>query len=94
MTYLKVRWRHSEPSEPVWLYSELDGSRRETRKVEVFADGRRGFADGTVAVGSTSLGVTPIPTVEEIARDPQFEATTISNEEFEREWSSRRRQQR
>ncbi len=44
MKYIKVKWLHSHPDEPVLLYSELDKDRWETRKVEVFADGRIGFA--------------------------------------------------
>lgn len=43
--YLKVRWFHENSDEPVVLMSELDASRYEVRKVEIFADGRIGYAD-------------------------------------------------
>jgi hypothetical protein len=39
MNYIKVKWNHALPDEPVWFYSELDAERWETRKVEIFADG-------------------------------------------------------
>lgn len=41
MKYLFVRWIHNFPDEPVLLYSELDKSRFETRKIEVFPDGKK-----------------------------------------------------
>ena len=53
MEYIMVKWLHSHPDEPVLLYSELDKDRWETRKVEVFADGRIGFASATEATPST-----------------------------------------
>ncbi|WP_421996326.1 DUF6881 domain-containing protein [Reyranella sp.] len=43
MKYIKVRWRHCLPNEPVTLYSEIDEDRWERRKVYVFADGSFGF---------------------------------------------------
>jgi hypothetical protein len=43
MKYVKVRWNHALPNEPVVLYSELDDQMWETRKVEVYADGRADF---------------------------------------------------
>jgi hypothetical protein len=49
MTYLLVRWRHSNPDEPVVLYSELDDQRMQRRKIDIYPDGRWGFADETVA---------------------------------------------
>jgi hypothetical protein len=72
MEYIKVKWLHSHPDEPVLLYSELDDNRWETRKVEVFADGSIGFASATEDTSSTNtkLSIVPIPTVEEIASDP------------------------
>ncbi|MEI8409456.1 MULTISPECIES: DUF6881 domain-containing protein [unclassified Kribbella] len=87
-TYLKVRWIHDFPDEPVELYSELDPDRYEVRKVEVFRDGRRVRADESTTTGGTLLGVVPAPTLEEIAEDGEFEPSAISRVEFEEAWQS------
>jgi hypothetical protein len=44
MIYIKVKWSHSFPDEPILLYSELDRERCEIRKVEAFPGGRMGYA--------------------------------------------------
>lgn len=90
MTYIKVQWKHSFPDEPVTLYSELTAERWETRKIEVFRDGRCGYADSTETAGGTKLGKEPIPNLSEIAADPQFEPIEISKDDFERVWVARR----
>jgi len=92
MQYIKVTWRHQNPKEPTLLYSELDSERYESRKIEVFANGQRGFADSKENSGSTFLGTVPFPPLEEIATDEQFVPAEITAEEFEREWSVRREQ--
>src|SRR5262249_32664364 len=89
MRYLRVEWLHPDPDEPVTLYSEIDDEGWEVRKVEVFADGRLGFASATGATTATVLGEKPVPSVEEIAADPQFRAARITRKEFERVWASR-----
>jgi len=43
-SYIRVRWLHNHPDDPVELWSELDSERFEIRKVEVWHDGRVGFA--------------------------------------------------
>jgi hypothetical protein len=86
MNYMKVKWRHSAPDDPVLLYSELDALRWETRKVEVFADGHSTYASTAQSVGSTRLGEMRVPPLTEIASDPQFEPVEISKDEFEQAW--------
>ena len=88
MKYVKVRWIHTSPDEPVMLYSELNEELWELRKVEVYADGRADFADREGRSGSTKLGIEPLPPLEEIAADPEFEPVVISAEEFEAAWES------
>ncbi len=87
MRYICVKWKHERDDEPVLLYSELGPDSFEERKVEVFRDGRMGFAGNSKEVGSTALGEKPVPSLDEIGRDPQFEATQISRDEFEAIWS-------
>jgi hypothetical protein len=87
MSYIKVKWIHSFPDEPILLYSELDDKRWEARKVEVFADERMGYAGAGARLGGTKLGKEPLPSLAEIAADPQFEPVEISKAEFETVWA-------
>jgi len=89
MKYIFVKWVHNFDYEPVLLYSELDDSRFETRKVEIFPDGRKGYASETEEFGSTRLGTEPVPPISEIAKDPEFEPKEITRDEFEKIWSDR-----
>lgn len=84
--YLKVIWNHNFQDEPVWLFSEIDFDRWETRKVELFRDGTYSYADSSNSTGSTRLGEEPIPELESIAEDPQFEPVLIERDEFEAVW--------
>lgn len=86
MEYLKVRWTHENRSEPVLLMSELDADRYEIRKVEVFADGRLGFAGVDQSSDETALGENPMPGKSDIAVDPQFTVEESDSEEFEWAW--------
>lgn len=88
MNYYKIKWNHSFPDEPIWLYSEIDDARWEVRKVEIFADGKIGFADQTRNSGNTRLGEEPLPEMANIAADPQFEPMQIPASEFEVVWQS------
>ena len=85
-TYLRVEWKHTRTDEPVTLCSELDEDRWEVRKVEIFADGRMNYAEGRGASGDTLLGEVPVPSVDEIAKDSEFEPVVISRAEFEAIW--------
>ena len=89
MKYIKVKWIHSHPEEPVWLYSELNDDLWETRKVEIFPDGTKGYAHHSEAVGTTRLSIEPLPTLEEIASDPLFVPEEISAQEFDEVWVRR-----
>ena len=90
MKYIRVRWTHTFPDEPVWLYSELDEKRQEVRKVELYADGRVDVASGTRSTGTTELSEVSIPSLDEINSDSQFAAVEIDRDEFERAWSNAR----
>jgi hypothetical protein len=87
--YIRVEWRHDNPDYPVWLISELDDDRWETRKVEIFANGSKGYAEKGEEGGGTFLGLSPVPPSQEIAADPQFVVAEITKEEFEAIWRAR-----
>ena len=90
MNYIKVKWIHSNPKYPALLYSELDSERWEKRKVEVFQDGRCGYASASESADSTRLGEEPVPPLDEIASDCQFEPVAITKEEFDAVWVKRK----
>jgi hypothetical protein len=89
MSYIRVQWIHQHPGKPIWLLSELDDERWETRKIEIYADGSKGYASKTEVSGRTFLGERPVPSLAEIGADPQFIPQEITREEFEAEWSAR-----
>jgi hypothetical protein len=86
MQYIMVRWLHENAQYPILLYSELDEDRYETRKVDIFIDGRTGMADADFEYCDTALGELPTPELEEIAADPQFQPHAIRGLEFEAVW--------
>ncbi len=90
MKYLRCRWIHSHPNEPVLLYSELDDRRMEVRTIEIWRDGRKGFASAIEFTPETGLGLVPVPELAEIAADPEFEPSEISEAEFEEVWVRRK----
>jgi hypothetical protein len=89
MQYLRVKWAHSHPDEPVEIWSELDDARWEVRKVEVFPDGSVGYASDTECAHATVLGEAPVPALDDIAADPQFKPAMVSKNDFEAIWARR-----
>ena len=90
MRYLYVKWLHKDPGAPVHIYSEVGDESYERRKVEIYADGRKGFADESEQAGGTALGFMPVPSLKEIAAQPEYEPKEIDQEEFQRIWLKRR----
>jgi hypothetical protein len=88
MTYLQVSWLHNFEEEPVEMLSELDDERNEIRAIERFRDGSLTFAGPEGASGTTMLSEEPLPSLQEIAADPQFRPTAIDKETFERSWQA------
>ena len=72
------------------LYSEIDSERREVRRVEVFRDGRKGYASRFESDGVTRLAEKPHPEPDETLDNPELELIEIEKEEFERVWSERK----
>lgn len=85
-TYIYSRWKNSPAGSPVEFYSELDGLRYETRKVEVFHGDKYGFASKTNKSSGTQLGVIPVPPLSEISSQSEFDIKPITKEEFELVW--------
>jgi hypothetical protein len=90
MKYIRVKWKHTNPDEPIWLFSELDPNGLELRKLECFRNGFCDFASTNDSTGTTKLSTQPLPELDKLAKDPEFEPTEISKEEFEDVWTKRR----
>ena len=88
MTYIKVQWIHDFQDEPIFLYSELDSKRNEIRKVEVYKNGKLGYACENKSVNGTFLSKTEIPSLEDINADVQFVAYEIDKSCFESIWNN------
>lgn len=86
MRYQAVRWLHELDDEPILLYSEIDAEGNEVRKVEEYRSGRLDVADDSTETGSTVLSETPVPSLEQINAQPEFEGRLITKEEFEAVW--------
>ncbi|MGV9323774.1 DUF6881 domain-containing protein [Streptosporangium sandarakinum] len=84
--YLQVKWRHHFTEEPIELYSEIDDDGYEVRKVQVFRDGRKEWADADTETVMTGLSEVPVGALEEITSQAEFSASTITKEEFEHLW--------
>jgi hypothetical protein len=86
-TYLKVRWHHELPNEPIVLFSEVEDG-WELRKVEIFRNGRVQKAGPDGSTGDTRLSTTRLPSIEQISLDRQFEVERSTASEFENQWMS------
>ena len=86
MTYIKVQWTHGFQDEPILLYSELDSNKNEIRKVEIYKNGKLGYACENKSVNGTFLSKTEIPLLKDINSDAQFDACEIDKEYFESIW--------
>lgn len=60
MKYVLAEWEHSLEDEPCLIYSELDGSRRETRRVEFYRNGIT-FSYGGERGNEGALAQEPFP---------------------------------
>ena len=91
MKYVRLKWNHNNPDEPVWIFSELDSDGREIRKIECFQNGFCDIAAATGSSGTASLMTLPLPDLAALARrDPEFEPVEITQKEFEEVWKNRR----
>ena len=80
MLYVRIRWIQPEPhDEPVEFYYEIGENGWALRGVEVFAGGSLN------AIGH-GLKEAPIPSLDDLNLDSQFQGMEISRNEFEVIW--------
>ena len=84
--YIDVKWKHDFADEPVRLVSELGEGRYEIRKLEFFRDGTVGCAGAAGCSELTELGIAPVPSLEAINDQSEFEGSEISKSDFEALW--------
>ena len=91
MKYVRLKWNHSNPDEPIWLFSEVNAEGHEVRKIECFQNGFCDIATASRSSGTAALITLPLPDLTALAkRDPEFTSIEISREEFEQVWTTRR----
>ena len=86
MKYIDVKWLQNNSAYPIRLVSELNSDGYETRKIEFFYSGRVGYASESAAHGGTQLGKEPIPSVQHINSQGEFEAKETDVGVFEALW--------
>ena len=90
MKYIQLKWNHTNPDEPVWIFSELDSNGKEVRKIECFRNGFCDVANEVTSSGTAALMTTPLPDLSLLARrDPEFTPVEITKEKFEEVWVKR-----
>jgi hypothetical protein len=89
MKHIKVEWIHNSQDDPIAIYSEIDDEQWEQRKVEIFRDGRQGFANSVEEIGGSMLGIAPWPDLKTLNAEPEFNIVEISVQEFENVWENR-----
>ena len=90
MNFIKIYTKNPLPDEPMWVYIEIDEQRYEIRKVEIFADHGVSYAEENEETGDTWLSPLPLGDLAEINANPEFAATEIAQEEFDRVWDARK----
>ena len=91
MRYQQVRWQHDFPDEPVELFSEIGPDDWEVRRVDRYRDGRLLWSDDTGAGPGDGVGQAAFDPIDVINADPEFVATEITAQQFDRVWTAARR---
>lgn len=90
MYYLLIEWDHNLDDEPYLVYSELDGTRRETRRVEFYRNGVT-FSYGGERGNEGALSPKPFPedlrTLQPEDAEGTFHAQSIPPSLFYEIWN-------
>lgn len=90
MRHIKVEWNHNFSNEPSIYYHEIGEDNWEVRRVQVYKDGRREWADEDHETSTAGLAEIPISSITDINSQSEFDAREISSNEFETEWTRAR----
>ena len=86
MKYYKCKWNSPSKEDPFNLIFEVDDKSYEKRKIEIYKNGKYGYAYDNIEINGTRLGKVPLPSIDEIIADKEFEIKEIKNVEFEFLW--------
>ena len=87
MLYVLIEQNLEEEDEPRHIYAELDGSRREVRRVEFYPNGLCFAYGGSYGRGG-ALSPPPYPRgLRALSRPGEVEAHAITAEAFQQIWS-------
>ena len=87
--FIRVRRLEPRPEAPAEIWIVLDRHRSEESRVEIWPDGRIGFASDELEVGGTKLRRGPFPRPEAFAGHPDLQVEAVSTREFHRFWETR-----
>ena len=86
MDYWKVEWHHDFTEEPIVLFSEIGEDGYETRKIQLYRDGRLLKADEAHENGTIGLSEIPVGDIADVAAQAEFSAWVISKSDFYEVW--------
>ncbi|MER6686794.1 DUF6881 domain-containing protein [Streptomyces olivaceoviridis] len=86
MEHWKVDWAHEFQSEPVRSYSEIGSDGYDARKIQIYRDERILKADTSHESAEIGLREVPAASIDDVANQPDFSASSISPEGFEQAW--------
>lgn len=89
MEYYKIQWIHNFEDEPVLIFSEVGEDKYETRKVEIYKNGKIGYAFENLEFNGAGLSEKPFPPLNELNGKDEYEeilTSEISIGEFEAIW--------
>lgn len=86
MRYFSSIWIHDNIEDPILFASEVGDDQYEIRKIEIWIDGRVGWADTSNHSANTRLGKAEVPSTNEINQGKEFIAKDITNIDFDRFW--------
>ncbi len=87
MKYYKAKWLTAKEEYPFRMVFEVGSDNFENRKIEFYESGKYGYSYADVEFNNTRLGVYPIPPIEEVNENPEFEMIEIKKNEFEFLWN-------
>ena len=78
MEYYRTYWQHDDY--PVWIYSEIDNHRYDTRRIELFRNGSAKYFDNRTPL---EVGVSWYPTsFDAINSEGELKVNKITSKEF------------
>ncbi len=86
MYYMKVKCNVLDSDEVTEIWSEVNEENDEVRKIEWFLGKPAQVTSINLFTFDTSLSLEPLPSIEEINADPEFEAVLIDKDQFELAW--------